>query len=149
MILGANSSLSDTPVFKIYGTGTYVSFTHMQFFFNTTLFMVNDTALLHLQYCNVWLGNAAVVVQTTTNSAGTGYGNEISFQTLPVALPTLVTTDASGITQTTVTSGGTVSNEGGATVTERGIVYGTITNPTTTTMNHKTILFIFYNFNEV
>ena len=67
-----------------------------------------------------------------TNSAGTGYGNEISFQTLPVAVPTLVTTDASGITQTTVTSGGTISNDGGAVVTERGIVYSTSSNPTTT-----------------
>jgi uncharacterized protein (TIGR02145 family) len=66
-----------------------------------------------------------------TNSAGTGYGNEITFQTLPVAVPTLITTDASGITQTTVTSGGTISNDGGATVTERGIVYGTFANPTT------------------
>jgi uncharacterized protein (TIGR02145 family) len=66
-----------------------------------------------------------------TNSAGTGYGNEISFQTLPVAVPTLVTTDASGITQTTVTSGGTISNDGGATITERGIVYGTSSDPTT------------------
>ena len=66
-----------------------------------------------------------------TNSAGTGYGNEVSFQTLPVAVPTLITTDASGITQTSVTSGGTLSNEGGATVTERGIVFGISTNPTT------------------
>ena len=66
-----------------------------------------------------------------TNSAGTGYGNEITFQTLPIAVPTLITTEASGITQTTVTSGGTISNDGGATVTERGIVYGTSTNPTT------------------
>ncbi len=66
-----------------------------------------------------------------TNSAGTGYGNEVIFQSLPVAVSTLVTTDASGITQTTVTSGGTISNDGGATVTERGIVYGTSTNPTT------------------
>jgi len=67
----------------------------------------------------------------STNSAGTGYGNEISFQTLPIAVPTLVTTDASGITQTTVTTGGTISNDGGATITERGIVYGTSSNPTT------------------
>jgi len=66
-----------------------------------------------------------------TNSSGTGYGNEVSFQTSPVAVPTLITTDASGITQTTVTSGGTISNDGGATITERGIVYGTSTNPTT------------------
>jgi uncharacterized protein (TIGR02145 family) len=66
-----------------------------------------------------------------TNSAGTGYGNEVSFQTLPVAVPSLITTDASGITQTTITTGGTISNDGGATITERGIVYGTSTNPTT------------------
>ena len=66
-----------------------------------------------------------------TNSAGTGFGNEITFQTLPIAVPTLATTDASGITQTTVTSGGTISNDGGASVTERGIVYGTSANPTT------------------
>jgi uncharacterized protein (TIGR02145 family) len=66
-----------------------------------------------------------------TNSAGTGYGNEVIFQTLPVAVPNLITTDASGITQTKVTSGGTISNDGGATVTERGIVYGTSSNPTT------------------
>ena len=66
-----------------------------------------------------------------TNSSGTGYGNEVSFQTSPVAVPTLVTTDASGITQTTVTSGGTIGNDGGAIVTERGIVFGTSSNPTT------------------
>ncbi len=66
-----------------------------------------------------------------TNSSGTGYGNEVIFQILPVAVPTLITTDASGITQTSVTSGGTVSNEGGETVTERGIVYGNTANPTT------------------
>jgi uncharacterized protein (TIGR02145 family) len=60
-----------------------------------------------------------------------GYGNEISFQTLPVAVPTLITTDVSGITQTTVTTGGTISNDGGVTITERGIVFGTSTNPTT------------------
>jgi hypothetical protein len=67
-----------------------------------------------------------------TNSSGTGYGNDVSFQTLPVAVPTLITTDASGITQTTVTSGGTISNDGGATITERGIVYGTSSDPTVT-----------------
>jgi uncharacterized protein (TIGR02145 family) len=66
-----------------------------------------------------------------TNSSGTGYGNAVTFQTLPIAVPTLITTDASGITQTTVTTGGTISNDGGATITERGIVYGTSTNPTT------------------
>jgi uncharacterized protein (TIGR02145 family) len=66
-----------------------------------------------------------------TNTSGTGYGNEVTFQTLPIAVPTLITTDASGITQTTVTTGGTISSDGGATITERGIVYGTSTNPTT------------------
>jgi uncharacterized protein (TIGR02145 family) len=65
-----------------------------------------------------------------TNSAGTGYGNEVSFQTLPISVPTLVTTSVSGITQTTFTSGGTITNDGGASISARGIVYGTASNPT-------------------
>jgi hypothetical protein len=65
-----------------------------------------------------------------TNSAVTTYGNQVSFITLPV-LPTLITTTASAITGTTATSGGNVTNDGGATITERGICYGTTANPTT------------------
>jgi len=59
-----------------------------------------------------------------TNSAGTGYGTIDSFVTLtPVVLPTLTTTSASSILETSATTGGNVISDGGATVTERGVVY--------------------------
>ncbi len=45
--------------------------------------------------------------------------------------PTLVTGLVSSVKQTTATLGGTISNDGGASINERGIVYGTSPNPTT------------------
>ncbi|MFA6924629.1 MAG: hypothetical protein WC223_10290 [Bacteroidales bacterium] len=65
------------------------------------------------------------------NSSVITYGNEISFTTLPV-LPTLdATTAATSITGTTAISGGNVTSNGGAAITERGVCYGTTANPTT------------------
>jgi parallel beta-helix repeat protein len=70
-----------------------------------------------------------------TNSAGTGYGTQISFTT--VSIPTLAaTTAASAITGTTATSGGNVTGDGGASVTARGVCWSTSPNPTTA--NSKT-----------
>ena len=45
--------------------------------------------------------------------------------------PTLTTTDASGITATTATSGGNITDQGGSEVTARGVCWGTSANPTT------------------
>lgn len=45
-------------------------------------------------------------------------------------LPTVTTSPVSSITQTTATSGGNVTNDGGSAVTERGIVWNTSTGPT-------------------
>jgi hypothetical protein len=64
-----------------------------------------------------------------TNSAGTAYGNEIAFNTLAV-LPTLTTSVATAITQTTATSGGTIISDGGAAVTVSGVCWSTLANPT-------------------
>jgi uncharacterized protein (TIGR02145 family) len=64
-----------------------------------------------------------------TNSAGTGYGNEVSFTTLS-NLPSVTTTDASGITATAATTGGNVTGDGGSPVTARGVCYNTAPNPT-------------------
>jgi hypothetical protein len=65
-----------------------------------------------------------------TNSAGTAYGAEVSFTTTAV-VPTLSsTTSVSSITLTTASSGGVISNDGGASLTERGVVWGTSTGPT-------------------
>ena len=64
-----------------------------------------------------------------TNSAGTAYGNEISFTSL-ANLPT-VTTSSMPIVSATITDvGGNVTSDGGAPVTARGVCWGTTNNPT-------------------
>ncbi len=65
-----------------------------------------------------------------TNSVGTGYGNDVTFSTLPAsALPTLTTTAVSGITGTTASSGGTITLDGGTPVTARGVCWDISVNP--------------------
>ena len=71
-----------------------------------------------------------------TNSAGTGYGNQVSFTTIQVASPVLTTTAITSITQTTAISGGNITADNGGSVTARGVCWGTVTNPTTA--NNKT-----------
>lgn len=71
-----------------------------------------------------------------TNGAGTSYGNEITFTTYANP-PTLVTTTMTSVTHNTATSGGTISADGGAAVTARGVCWNTSTAPTIN--NSKTI----------
>ncbi len=63
------------------------------------------------------------------NSAGIGYGNEMSFTTQPQT-PNLVTSSVTSITASTAVSGGDINNDGGAIVTFRGICWSTTQNPT-------------------
>ena len=64
-----------------------------------------------------------------TNSKDTAYGNEVSFIT-SANLPTVSTSSMTNITTTSAKGGGNVINDGGATVTERGICWSTSHNPT-------------------
>ena len=65
-----------------------------------------------------------------TNKNGTAYGNELNFTTL--SNPASVTTSpATSITTTEATINCEVTDEGGGSVTDRGIVYSTYQNPTT------------------
>jgi len=64
-----------------------------------------------------------------TNSAGTGYGPEVFFET-KVDKPTVTTTAITGITASTATSGGNVTADGGAAVTARGVCWSTSASPT-------------------
>lgn len=67
-----------------------------------------------------------------TNSAGTAYGGQITFTTpANSALPIVTTTATTDITQTTASSGGNVTSDGGATVSVRGLCWSTSPNPTT------------------
>lgn len=64
-----------------------------------------------------------------SNSAGIGYGNEISFKTLST-IPTITTATASNITSSSASTGGNVTSDGGVNVTSRGICFSTSQNPT-------------------
>lgn len=64
------------------------------------------------------------------NSKGTEYGNEINFTTKD-GLPTGITTNKiTNITTTTATCGGNIIDDGGFSITARGICWSTSTNPT-------------------
>ena len=66
-----------------------------------------------------------------TNSVGTSYGGDSTFTTTGTAtIPTITTTAVTAITSITATSGGTISTDGGAAVTVRGVCWGTTANPT-------------------
>ena len=66
------------------------------------------------------------------NKMGIAYSEEVVFTTLKqVVLPTVKTTAASSVTETSAVTGGNVTSDGNASVTERGVVYATTQNPTT------------------
>ena len=63
------------------------------------------------------------------NSVGTSYGTNAEFDTL--AAPTATTQAVSSISYTTATGNGNITSDGGVAISERGIVWNTSTNPTT------------------
>jgi hypothetical protein len=65
-----------------------------------------------------------------TNSTGTGYGNQVNFTTAAIAIPSLTTAGVTEITESTATSGGNITDDGGSKVTVRGICWNTSQNPT-------------------
>jgi hypothetical protein len=70
-----------------------------------------------------------------TNAVGTTYGNQVSFTTSALVYPgptvPIVATSSSALSGTsTANSGGYVSDEGGSTVTARGVCWNTSANPT-------------------
>jgi hypothetical protein len=66
-----------------------------------------------------------------TIADGTVYGNELSFHSLPVALPSVSLANVVLITQTTAQANYTISSDGGTDIISRGICWSTNLNPTT------------------
>ena len=64
------------------------------------------------------------------NNAGIVYGNEISFKTLALQLPTVQATFYS-VSYNTANFGVSIGSDGGSSVTEQGVCYNTSPNPTT------------------
>ena len=69
-----------------------------------------------------------------TNSVGTAYGDQVSFETNPLppdTEPIVTTAEINNITQNSAIGGGEVTDDGGDAVTSRGVVWGSAENPTT------------------
>jgi len=64
-----------------------------------------------------------------TNSAGTGYGPQLTFTTL-VDLPAITTAAVTGITKHEAISGGESTYDGGSPITDKGLAWGLSANPT-------------------
>jgi hypothetical protein len=64
-----------------------------------------------------------------TNKIGTRFSNEVTFTT-PIALPILKTSAITELKVSSAKSGGEITDNGGGTITERGICWGTTENPT-------------------
>lgn len=76
-------------------------------------------------------GNVTYYIRAyATNSAGTAYGNEVSFTTNPVTQATLTTDTISYITVVSARLDGTIANKAGASFTDMGFCWDTKTNPT-------------------
>jgi hypothetical protein len=74
-------------------------------------------------------GTTYYVQAYATSVEGTAYGSMQSFTT--IGLPTVSTTAVTTYYGTTATLGGNASADGGATVTERGVVYSSVDNTPT------------------
>ena len=72
------------------------------------------------------------------NEKGTSYGEQKSFTTKVYTLPTVTTSSATNISYTTATIGGNVTSDGGTSVTARGVVYSTVSNPVINNIYHTT-----------
>lgn len=79
---------------------------------------------------NLELDCAYYVRAYVTYSLGTVYGESKIFSIKKTYPPTVITSTVTQITTTTAVAGGNVTNDGGVSVTERGVVYSTNQSPT-------------------
>jgi hypothetical protein len=66
-----------------------------------------------------------------TNTDGTAYGEELTFSTKDLTVPTISTAVVSNITPTTTISGGEITDDGGMSILERGVCFSLNPDPTT------------------
>jgi formylglycine-generating enzyme required for sulfatase activity len=91
----------------------------------------NGPGVYTSQLTNLQEGVTYYVRAYATNGKTSGYGNAIEFTTIKRTLAEVTTTAITTFTTTTAVLGGNVTNDGNASVTERGVVYATTQNPTT------------------
>jgi len=90
----------------------------------------NGSAAYTSNLSGLTAGTTYYVRAYATNSVGTSYGNELTFSTNEVTAAVLSTTEVTTVTSESALAGGNITDEGGGTVTARGICWGTTASPT-------------------
>lgn len=79
---------------------------------------------------NVTAGQTYHVRAFATNSAGTSYGQNLTFSTTSIQPPSLSTNGASNISSNSAISGGNITSLGNGTLSQAGVCWNTTGNPT-------------------
>ncbi|MDD3321130.1 MAG: IPT/TIG domain-containing protein [Paludibacter sp.] len=95
----------------------------------TTLGTIAATGAFNSSITGLAANTTYYIKAYATNTAGTSYGSEVSFTTLPIA-PTVTTQAVSSIAKTSATGNGNITNLGVPNPTQYGVVWSTSTNPT-------------------
>ena len=90
----------------------------------------SDTGTYSYNLTNLTENTTYYVRAYATTKLGTAYGEEKSFKTVEVTLPTVTTKDVTNITTNSASCGGNVTDDGNGTVTARGICWSEVQNPT-------------------
>lgn len=132
--------ISIAPTSGSTAGGTNVTITGVNFASGvTTAATVGGVALTSFSVVNsttitgVTGAHAAGAVDVVVSAPGTWntLANAYTYGGAPVTAPTVTTATQSGVTHNSATLGGNVTADGGASVTDRGIVWGTSADPTT------------------
>jgi hypothetical protein len=104
----------------VYGTtAAYGATTTENGSFSTGAFTASITGLM----CNTLYHINAYAI----NDAGTSYGSDV-VATIPVCMPTVTTSAATGVSTSTATFIGAITATGGADATNHGFAYGTVSD---------------------
>lgn len=96
---------------------------------NSHIAMGQGTGTFTCNMTDLEPNNVYYVRAYATNSKGTSYGEQKQFTTTS-GLPTVTTTTVSGLTATSATCGGSITDNGGFAVTDKGLVWSTSQYPT-------------------
>lgn len=88
----------------------------------------SETGQYISQMTNLAPGTQYYVRSYATNSAGTGYGSQVSLMTVKT-LPVITTKNITDLSSMGGVTGGNITSSGGGTISERGICWGETPNP--------------------
>jgi uncharacterized protein (TIGR02145 family) len=89
----------------------------------------NGIGVFYSNITGIKPGTTYYIKAYAKNNAGTGYGDQLTALIAPV-VPTVTTSKINVVSDTIAISGGEVLSDGGSPVTERGICWSTVKNPT-------------------